>query len=73
MNRLPCFDQTTQRLEAAVFASLGFAGVLMVSLALVETSRFVANHDQIAAALSKPQELLAATPAGGGTTVVIAQ
>ena len=56
-------------MEMAVFAGLGFAGVFMLSLALIETSRFVAGSDQIAAALANPRESLAAASANGGNAV----
>jgi len=70
MNRLPSCDETTRRSELAVFGGLGLAVVMMVSLALVQTAKFVAGSDRIAAALSERQESLANTaPAGGGKTV----
>ena len=50
MNRLPCCDRTTHRLEFAGFASLGLAGVMMVALALAPMSGFVTGRDRMAAA-----------------------
>ena len=71
MNRLPSCDRTTQRSEMAVYASLGLAAVVMISLALVQTTKYVAGSDQIAAALSPQSAALATTtPAGGGKTIL---
>jgi hypothetical protein len=54
----------------AVFASLGVAALIMLSLALVQTTKFVAGSDRIAAALSERQESLATTaPANDGKTI----
>lgn len=52
MNRLPCCDLTTQRSELAVFASLGFVGVMMVALAAAQMTKFVAGSDRMTAALA---------------------
>ena len=58
------------RSELAVFASLGVAAVIMLSLTLVQTTKFVAGSDRIAAALSGRQESLAQTaPTNDGKTV----
>jgi hypothetical protein len=51
MNRLPFSDRTTCRSELAVFASLGFAGVLMVALATSQMARLVGGGDQISAGI----------------------
>lgn len=59
MNRLPCCDRTTRRSELAACASLGLAGVMMVALAVVQMTKFVAGADQIAAAVQSPQAALA--------------
>ncbi len=69
MNQLPGCDRTTQRSETAVYASLGLAAVLMVALALVQTSKYVAGSDRIAAALA-PQPAALATTADVGKNVV---
>jgi len=54
----------------AVFAGLGLATVMMVALALVQTTKFVAGSDRIAAALSGRQESLASTaPTHDGKTI----
>lgn len=50
MNLLPGLDGATRRSELAVFISLGFAGVLMVALAAVQMTRFVADSDRMGAA-----------------------
>jgi hypothetical protein len=70
MNRLPCCDRTTQRSELAVFASLGFAGVVMVALALVQMTRFVASADQVAAAVQMRQAAPTAAAARDSKIVV---
>ena len=54
MNRLPGHDQTTQRSELLVFASLGFAGVMLIALAAVQMTEFVASRDRMVAALTVP-------------------
>lgn len=54
MNRLPGDDQTTQRSELLVFASLGFAGVMLIALATVQMTEFVASRDGVVAALTVP-------------------
>jgi hypothetical protein len=51
MNRLPVSDRTTCRSELAVFASLGFAGVLMVALATSQATRLTGGGDHIATGL----------------------
>jgi hypothetical protein len=51
MNRLPFSDRTTCRSELAVFASLGFAGVLMVVLATSQVTRLTGSGDHIATGL----------------------
>lgn len=58
MNRLPCCDRMTSRSESAVFASLGFAGLLMVVLAAAQATWFVVGGDRINAGLE------AASPTG---------
>lgn len=58
------------RSELAVFAGLGLAVVMMIALALVQTTKFVAGSDRIAAALSGRQASLAGTvPAAAGRTI----
>lgn len=54
MNRLPGQDQTTQRSELLVFASLGFAGVMLIALATVQMTEFVVSRDRVVAALTVP-------------------
>jgi hypothetical protein len=68
MNRLPGCDRTTARSEMALFASLGLAGLLMVALATVEMSGFVAGSDRIAAALNGQPSVATAEPDGGSKT-----
>lgn len=54
MTRLPSSDRLTQHAELAVFASLGLAGVLTVSLALIQVTKYVAGGDQVAVVLGGP-------------------
>lgn len=72
MTRLPSVDRTTQQSELAVFASLGLAGVVMVALALIQTTKYVAGSDRIAAALASPPTVfttaLPSDPAKPGVT-----
>jgi len=71
MNCLPSGDRTTQRSELAVFASLGLAGVMVVLLAVSQTSRFVADSDRIGAALAgRPASPLLASPADDSQSIV---
>jgi hypothetical protein len=51
MNRLPCCDRMTSRSESAVFASLGFAGLLMLALAAAQATWFVSGGERISAGL----------------------
>jgi hypothetical protein len=52
MNRLPFSDRTTFRSESAVFASLGFAGVLMVVLATSQITKIAGGGDRITSGLA---------------------
>ena len=70
MTRLPSVDRTTQQSEMAVFASLGLAAVLMISLALIQMTKFVACSDRIAAALTlQPAGFAGVSPEADGKIV----
>jgi len=51
MNRLPGCDRATARSEFAVFASLGFAGVLMVALVAAQATSHGVSRGRISAGL----------------------
>lgn len=71
MTRLPCGGRTTQQSELAVFASLGLAGVLMISLALLQMTKYVAGSDRIAVALMlQPAGLVGVSPRDDGKMVL---
>ena len=57
MKRLPCCDRPTCRSEFAVFAALGFAGVLMVALAVTQVTKFAERGDPIPAGLEAASPL----------------
>jgi len=52
MNRLPCCDRTTRHSEAAVFASLGLAGMISISFATSAFVSFVNGSNRVVEALS---------------------
>lgn len=52
MNRLPRLDRTTRRSEAAVFASLGLAGIISISFATSAFVKFVSGSDRVVQVLS---------------------
>lgn len=63
MNRLPCCDRMTSRSESAVFASLGFAGLMMLALAAAQATWWVGGGDRLSA------EFEAASQAGDSRAV----
>jgi hypothetical protein len=74
MNRLPCCDRTTRRSETAVFASLGLAGLISISVAASAFVKFVGGSDRPAlrdAAFTEPSGSVAGAPAALTNVTII--